>query len=101
MPIEFSELVHDFSDVGTKIIGISKDSLEKPGKFRTKFDLKCYFSPHPRTKICEQFGVWIEKSVYTRKYMEVQRATFLVETGGTIVAVCKKVKLDGHAAEEP
>ena len=97
--IQFSELIADFADTGTEVIGISKDTPQKQAKFRAKYDLKCHLGADHETDICEQFGVWVEKSMYGKTYMGIQRATFVVDGTGHIAAVWPKVKVDGHAAE--
>ena len=97
--IQFSELIEDFAGTGTEVIGISKDAPQKQAKFRAKYDLKCHFFADHETDICEQFGVWVEKSMYGKNYMGIQRATFVVDSTGHIAAVWPKFKVDGHAAE--
>ena len=97
--IQFSDLIEDFSNAGARVIGISKDTPQQQAKFRAKYDLKCHLGADNDTDICEQFGVWIEKSMYGRTYMGIQRATFIIDATGKIAAVWPKVKVDGHAAE--
>ena len=97
--IQFSDLIEDFYAAGAEVIGISKDTPQKQAKFRTKFDLKCYLGADHETDICEQFGVWVEKYMYGRTYMGIQRTTFIIDANGKIAAVWPKVKVDGHAAE--
>ena len=97
--IQFSNLVEDFAAAGANVIGISKDSPQKQAKFRAKYGLKCHLGSDLDTSICEQFGVWVEKSMCGRTYMGIQRATFVIDTMGKIAAVWPKVKVDGHAAE--
>jgi len=97
--IQFSEHIDEFTKTGTVVIGISKDTPQKQAKFRAKYDLKCHLGADADSDICEQFGVWVEKSMYGKTYMGIQRATFAVDENGTIAAVWPKVKVDGHAAE--
>ena len=97
--IQFSNLVEDFAAAGAEVIGISKDTPKKQAKFRAKYDLKCHLGADYDTDICEQFGVWVEKFMYGRSYMGIQRATFVIDSSGKIKAVWQKVKVDGHAAE--
>ena len=97
--IQFSDLIEDFAAAGTKVIGISKDTPQKQAKFRAKYDLQCHLGADHDTDICEQFGVLVEKSMYGRAYMGIQRATFIIDASGKIAAVWPKVKVDGHAAE--
>ena len=97
--IQFSGHIEGFAAAGAEVIGISKDNPEKQSKFRAKHDLKCHLGADHNTDVCEQFGVWVEKSMYGHSYMGIQRATFVIDATGKIVAVWPKVKADGHAAE--
>ena len=97
--IQFSNLIEDFSAAGSKVIGISKDTPQKQAKFRAKYDLKCHLGADHGTDICEQFGVWVEKSMYGRRHMGVQRSTFVIDANGKVAAVWPNAKVDGHAAE--
>lgn len=97
--VAFSGLLADFTAAGCEVIGISKDTAAKQGKFRAKHGLTCELGADNATDICETFGVWVEKSMYGRTYMGIQRATFVIDATGKIAAVWPKVKVDGHAAE--
>ena len=97
--VAFSGLMADFTAAGCEVIGISKDSATKQSKFRTKHGLTCELGADDATDICEQFGVWVEKSMYGRTYMGIQRASFLIDGSGTIVEVWPKVRVAGHADE--
>ena len=97
--MQFSDLIEDFTVAGAEVIGISKDTPQEQAKFRAKYDLKCRLGADHDSDICEQFGVWVEKSMYGRTYMGIQRATFVIDAIGKITAVWPKVKVDGHAAE--
>ena len=97
--VQFSTLIEDFASAGAEVIGISKDTPQKQTKFRAKYDLKCHLGADHNTDICEQFGVWVEKSMYGRAYMGIQRATFVIDAAGKVAMVWPKVKVDGHAAE--
>ena len=97
--IAFSQLKADFDAAGTRVIGISKDKAAKQAKFREKHELTCALGADDDSDICEQFGVWVEKSMYGRSYMGIQRATFLIGGDGTILRVWPKVKVPGHAEE--
>ena len=97
--IEFSNLIEDFATAGAEVIGISKDTPLKQSKFRAKYDLKCHLGADYDTDICEQYGVWVEKSMYGRTYMGIQRATFVIDATGKVAAVWPKVKIDGHPTE--
>ena len=97
--IAFSQLKSSFDALNTAVIGISKDKAAKQGKFREKHELTCALGADDDSDICEQFGVWGEKSMYGRTYMGVTRATFLINSDGTIARVWPKVKVPGHAEE--
>ena len=97
--VAFSALKDEFEAPNCVVIGISKDTAAKQGKFRAKHGLTVELGADDETDICEQFGVWVEKSMYGKSYMGIQRATFLIGTGGTIAAVWPKVKVAGHAEE--
>ena len=97
--VAFSTLIEDFRTAGCEVIGISKDSAAKQGRFRAKHGLTCELGADDTTDICEQFGVWVEKSMYGRTYMGIQRATFLIDGAGTVIEVWPKVKVAGHAEE--
>jgi peroxiredoxin Q/BCP len=80
------------------VIGISKDTPAKQAKFREKHGLTCLLGADHESDVCEQFGVWVEKSMYGKKYMGIQRASFLIDADGTVAETWPKVKVDGHAA---
>jgi peroxiredoxin Q/BCP len=93
--IGFSDRVDDFAAAGAVVLGISKDSVTSHDKFRDKHDLKVILLSDGTGEVCEAFGVWVEKSMYGRKYMGIERATFLVKDG-TVRQVWRKVKVPGH-----
>ena len=97
--ISFSNLINEFEDLNTIVIGISKDTVEKQIKFKSKYDLKCILGSDVDIKICSKFGVWVEKSMYGKKYMGIQRSTFLINTEQKIQYIWNKVKVPGHAEE--
>ena len=97
--IAFSNLQKKFDQSNCIVIGISKDNIKKQGKFREKYNLTCELGADFENNVCEQFGVWVEKSMYGRKYMGIQRATFLSNEKGIIKNVWEKVKVPGHAEE--
>ena len=97
--ISFSNLINKFEDLNTIVIGISKDTVEKQIKFKSKYDLKCILGSDVDIKICSKFGVWVEKSMYGKKYMGIQRSTFLINTEQKIQHIWNKVKVPGHAEE--
>ncbi len=97
--IAFSELLDQFTAANCGVIGISKDTAAKQAKFRAKHSLTCLLGADDETDVCEQFGVWLEKSMYGKSYMGIQRATFVIDESGNIAAVWPKVKVPGHAEE--
>ena len=97
--LSFSNLINEFENLNTIVIGISKDTVEKQLKFKSKYDLKCILGSDVDIKICSKFGVWVEKSMYGKKYMGIQRSTFLINTEQKIQHIWNKVKVPGHAEE--
>ena len=97
--IAFTNLQNDFDKLNCIVIGISKDNIKKQAKFREKYNLSCELGADFETDVCEQFGVWVEKSMYGRKYMGIQRTTFLSNNSGIITNIWEKVKVPGHAEE--
>ena len=97
--IAFTNLKQEFDKLNCIVIGISKDEPKKQGKFREKYKLTCELGADFGNDVCEQFGVWVEKSMYGKKYMGVQRSTFLSNEQGTITNIWEKVKVLGHAEE--
>ena len=94
---EFSALAAEFEKAGTWILGVSKDSPQSHAKFAGKYGLKVKLATDPDGKVCEAFGTWGEKSLYGRKYMGIDRATFLIDRDGTCARIWRKVKVPGHA----
>ena len=92
----FRDALPDFSSINAEIIGISKDDITKHDKFRAKYDLPFRLVSDSDTATCEAYGTWIEKSMYGRKYMGIERATFLIDEQGVIRAIWRKVKVPGH-----
>ena len=91
--IAFTNLQKKFEKLNCVVIGISKDNPKKQGKFREKHNLKCVLGADFENNVCEKFGVWVEKSMYGKKYMGIQRATFLSNEQGLITNVWEKVKV--------
>jgi peroxiredoxin Q/BCP len=89
----------DFSGADAVVIGISKDSAASHGKFRQKYQLGFPLVADTDGKICEAFGVWVEKMNYGKTYMGIERSTFLIDKLGVVRKVWRKVKVDGHAAK--
>ncbi len=96
---DFSALRDEFSAAGTAIIGVSRDSVAALGKFRLKHDLAVGLGGDSDGSVTEAYGVWVEKSMYGKRYMGIERATFLIDRQGMIARVWHKVKIAGHAAE--
>ncbi len=96
---DFTALVGEFSKAGVKVIGVSRDSMKSHEKFTGKYDLKVPLVSDEDGKISTAFGTWVQKSMYGRKYMGMERATYLIGTNGKIVRAWRKVKVPGHAQE--
>jgi peroxiredoxin Q/BCP len=96
---DFSELLDEFEKADTVVIGISPDTVRKHANFREKHGLKVILAADPERKAIEAYGVWKEKSMYGRKYMGVERSTFLIDRDGRIARVWRKVKVKDHARE--
>jgi peroxiredoxin Q/BCP len=95
----FTSLAEEFERAGTWILGVSKDSGKSHSKFTEKYGLKVPLATDPDGSVCEAFGTWIEKSMYGRKYMGIDRATFLIDRDGVVARIWRKVKVTGHADE--
>ena len=96
---DFTELASDFAAIGVPVVGVSKDKPAKLKKFADKYGLTVTLASDEPGDACEAFGTWVEKSLYGRKYMGIERATFLIDADGIIARVWPKVKVKGHAAE--
>ena len=96
---DFSKLAPDFRKAGVEVIGISPDSAESHQKFAKKHDLKVRLAADADKAVANAYGVWVEKSMYGRKYMGVERATFLVDKAGRIARSWRKVKVPGHVED--
>lgn len=97
--IAFSEDIAKFSRAGAKVLGVSRDKVAKHQKFKEKHDLKVILGADESGKVTEDYGVWVEKSMYGRTYMGIQRATFLIDEKGIIRKIWPKVKVKDHAEE--
>lgn len=95
---DFTALADDFAAAGTRVVGVSRDSAKSHDKFIAKYDLKVPLAVD-EGPLSEAFGTWVEKSMYGRKYMGMERATFLLEGDGTVLRAWRKVKVPNHAAE--
>lgn len=94
--IAFTEHLEAFKNAGCEIIGISKDSVTKHNKFRDKHSLGVILASDAESDVCEQYGVWKEKSMYGKTYMGIERSTFLIDADGTIAQEWRKVRVPGH-----
>ena len=96
---DFTSLAADFAVIGVPVVGVSKDKPAKLKKFAEKYALGVMLASDEEGVACEAFGTWVEKLLYGRKYMGIERATFLSGADGTILRVWPKVKVKGHAEE--
>lgn len=95
----FSALANDFAAAGASVIGVSKDNAARHSKFITKHGLNLRLASDNDGSVCEAYGTWIEKTLYGRAYMGIDRATFLIDKDGQIARIWRKVKVKGHAEE--
>lgn len=95
----FNEALSSFKKLGAHIIGISKDSIARHDKFKNKYGLKFTLASDENANVCELYGTWVEKSMYGKKYMGIERSTFLIDENGKIAALWRKVKVTGHVEE--
>lgn len=96
---DFAALLGDFRAADTAVVGISPDGPKSHAKFAAKYDLAFPLASDETKEVCAAYGVWAEKSMYGRKYMGVERSTFLIGRDGRIARVWRKVKVPGHAEE--
>lgn len=96
---DFSALIKDFDAVEAVVIGVSRDPVKKLDRFKAKYDLQVILASDEPGEVTEAFGVWVEKKLYGREYMGVERATFLIDGAGMVRRVWRKVSVKGHAAE--
>ena len=96
---DFTALAGDFKAAGATVLGVSRDAMKKHDKFIAKYDLAVPLVSDEDGAISDAFGTWVEKSMYGRKYMGMERATYLIAADGRIVREWRKVKVPGHAQE--
>ncbi len=96
---DFRDLMPEFEKSNTVIIGLSKDDVKSHDKFKTKFCLPFTLASDTDGAVCEAYGVWVEKSMYGKKYMGIERTTLLIGKQGKIAQIWPKVKVEGHARE--
>jgi peroxiredoxin Q/BCP len=97
--IAFNSLRADFAAANTTIIGLSADSVASHDKFKKKYDLGLTLASDEAKAALEAYGVWVEKSMYGKKYMGIERTTVLIDKAAKVAAIWNKVKVDGHAEE--
>jgi peroxiredoxin Q/BCP len=97
--LDFTEMAAKFKTAGASILGVSPDAVASHDKFAAKYGLKVQLAADPERVAIERYGVWVEKNMYGRKYMGVERATFLIGGDGRLKHIWRKVKVKGHAAD--
>jgi len=95
----FRDSFPKFGKIDATVIGVSRDSVESHEKFKKKYKLNFPLASDADGKVTEAYGVWVEKSMYGRKYMGIERATFLIDGKGVVRKVWRKVKVPGHVDE--
>ncbi len=96
---DFTGLAKEFAKAGVEVVGVSPDSAASHAKFRKKHDLSVHLAADEEKEASNAYGVWVEKSMYGKTYMGVERATFLIDKKGKIARVWRKVKVAGHAED--
>lgn len=96
---EFTALAGDFAKAGVGLVGASKDTVARHAKFATKYGLGVPLGSDPEGAVIEAYGSWVEKTLYGRQYIGIDRSTFLIDRDGKLVRIWRKVKVKGHAAE--
>ena len=94
---DFTALADDFSAAGAMVVGVSRDEMKKHDKFIAKYELKVPLASDADGAISDAFGTWVQKSMYGRKYMGMERATFLIDAAGRVVKAWRQIKVPGHA----
>ena len=97
--IGFTEALAQFKAAGATVLGVSKDSIAKHGKFRAKYELGIPLLSDAESDVCERYGVWVEKAMYGKTFLGIERATFLIDGSGNIARIWRKVKVPVHVAE--
>jgi peroxiredoxin Q/BCP len=96
---DFTALAEDYRKAGVKVVGLSRDPVKSHEKFIGKYELKVPLVSDEDGRISEAFGTWVQKSMYGRKYMGMERATYLIGADGRVLRVWRKVKVPNHAQE--
>ena len=97
--IAFSEAAQEFAGLNVQVFGISRDGLESHGKFARKHGLSVTLLSDAEGRTCEDYGVWVEKKMYGRSFMGIERSTFLIDVQGRIARIWRRVRVPGHMAE--
>ena len=97
--IGFSEASAAFDAQNAMVVGVSRDTVKKHDKFVGKYDLRIPLISDEEGSLCEAFGTWVEKSMYGKTYMGIERATFLISPEGKVLHIWRKVKVPGHVGE--
>jgi len=95
----FRDTFPDYGKTGAVVIGVSRDSVASHDKFKKKHELPFILGSDSEGKVTEAYGVWVEKSMYGRKYMGIERSTYLIDKDGVVRGAWRKVKVPGHVAE--
>jgi peroxiredoxin Q/BCP len=95
---DFTAMAADFAKAGATVVGVSKDSVAKHQKFAAKYDLSVRLASDPDGAVVERYGSWVEKTLYGRQYMGIDRSTFLIKDG-VVRRIWRKVKVPGHAQQ--
>ncbi|WP_438850707.1 thioredoxin-dependent thiol peroxidase [Brevundimonas nasdae] len=95
--LDFTALAADFAALGVSVIGVSKDTVKKHDRFKAKHDLNLILASDEDGAACEAWGVWVQKKLYGREYMGIERASFLIDAEGKVARVWRNVKVAGHA----
>lgn len=96
---DFSALIDDFAALDATVVAVSRDPVRKLDRFKAKHDLKVVLASDEDGAACEAWGVWVQKKLYGREYMGIERATFLIDSQGAVRRAWRNVKVKGHAEE--
>ena len=96
---DFTALAADFAAAAAMVVGVSRDEMKKHDKFIAKYDLQVPLASDADGAISDAFGTWVQKSMYGRKYMGMERSSFLIDAGGRVVKAWRKIKVPGHAED--
>ncbi len=97
--IDFTAAAAKFKRLGAAVVGVSKDSVAAHDRFKAKHKLNLSLASDPEGNVIESYGSWVEKSMYGRKYMGIDRSTFLINSKGKVVKIWRKVRVSGHVEE--